>query len=576
VVSAGLGTTSVTAMSAEPDHDYDVAVIGSGFGGSVAAMRLTEKGYRVVVFEAGRRFEAADYPKSNWNLRRFLFFPKLGLRGIQRITLLRNVLVLSGAGVGGGSLVYANTLYEPLEEFWDDPQWAHITDWRHELAPFYEQARLMLGASRAPDDTPSDDVMRALADRLGVPESYRSTDVSVYFGRAGVEVDDPYFGGAGPTRTGCERCGACMVGCRHNAKNTLDRNYLYMAESNGAEVRPSRQVVDVRSDDRDGYIVESERAGAWVNKRRDSVRVGQVVVSAGVLGTMRLLADLKDRGSLPRVSDRLGVRVRTNSEAILGAQTVGSVDRDYSAGVAITSSIHPDERTHIEPVRYPRGSNAMGLLSTVLVDGGGRLPRQLRFVSQVFRHPVAFLRSLSVRRWSERSLILLVMQSHDNSLTLKWRRRLSGGVRLTSEQGDGVPNPSYIPVANQAAREAADIMGGVPASALNEVLLDIPTTAHILGGACIGDSASSGVVDPYQRVFGHPGLHVADASTISANLGVNPSLTITAQTERALALWPNKGEADRRPPLGSPYERVAPVSPRAPIVPAGAPASLRW
>lgn len=576
MVSAGLGTTSVTAMSAEPDHDYDVAVIGSGFGGSVAAMRLTEKGYRVVVFEAGRRFEAADYPKSNWNLRRFLFFPKLGLRGIQRITLLRNVLVLSGAGVGGGSLVYANTLYEPLEQFWDDPQWAHITDWHYELAPFYEQARLMLGASRAPDDTPSDDVMRALADRLGVPESYRSTDVSVYFGQAGVEVDDPYFGGAGPTRTGCEQCGACMVGCRHNAKNTLDRNYLYMAEANGAEVRPSRQVVDVRGDDRDGYIVESERAGAWVSKRRDSVRVGQVVFSAGVLGTVRLLADLKDRGSLPRVSDHLGLHVRTNSEAILGAQTVGSVDRDYSTGVAITSSIHPDERTHIEPVRYPQGSNAMGLLSTVLVDGGGRLPRQLRFVAQVFRHPVAFLRSLSVRRWSERSLILLVMQSHDNSLTLKWRRRRSGGVRLTSEQGEGVPNPSYIPVANQAAREAADIMGGVPASALNEVLLDIPTTAHILGGACIGDSGETGVVDPYQRVFGHPGLHIADASTISANLGVNPSLTITAQTERALALWPNKGEVDPRPPLGAPYEPLAPVSPMAPIVPVGAPAALRW
>ena len=559
-----------------PRFDFDVAVIGSGFGGSVTALRLTEKGYRVVVLEAGRRFAPGDYPTSNWQVRRFLFAPRLGLRGIQRMTLLRNVLVLSGAGVGGGSLVYANTLYEPLEAFWHDPQWAHITDWRAELAPHYEQARRMLGADRAPDDTPSDDVMRRLADDFGVPGTYRATDVAVYLGRPGETVTDPYFGGIGPDRTGCLRCGACMIGCRHGAKNTLDRNYLHLAELGGAVVEAERDVCDVVALPGGGYEVVSERSGAWLRRDRRAVRAEQVVVSAGVLGTVRLLASLRERGRLPGLSDRLGVRVRTNSEAILGAQTVGPVDVDYSQGLAITSSIHPDERTHIEPVRYPRGSNVMGLLSTVLVDGGGRVPRQARFAAAVVRRPIAFLRSLSVRRWSERSLILLVMQSHDNSLTLRWRARRNGRVRLTSEQGEGAPNPSYLPVANEAARRAAAIMGGVPASALNEVLLDVPATAHILGGACIGDSPQAGVVDPYQRVYGCPGLHVADASTISANLGVNPSLTITAQTERAMAMWPNKGDQDTRPPLGSGYRPVERVRPRNPIVPADAPAALHW
>ncbi len=556
--------------------DTDVAVVGSGFGGSTTAMRLTEKGYRVTVFEAGRRFRSEDYPTTNWQLRRFLYAPRIGLRGIQRMTLLRNVLVLSGAGVGGGSLVYANTLYEPLAGFWQDPQWAAITDWADELAPHYDQARRMLGAARAPDDTASDDVMRAVADRMGVRDTYRATDVAVFLGRPGQEVADPYFGGLGPSRTGCLQCGACMVGCRHNAKNSLDRNYLHLAESHGARVEPEREVVDLVPLPGGGYEVVTERSGAWLRKQRRSITAEQVVVSAGVLGTMRLLASLKERGRLPGLSDRLGVRVRTNSEAILGAQTNGPVRTDYSRGLAITSSIHPDERTHIEPVRYPRRSNAIGLLSTVLVDGGGRLPRPVRFVAQVARHPVAFARSLSVRRWSERTLILLVMQSHDNSLTLRWRARRNGRVRLTSEQGEGAPNPSYLPVANEAARLAADIMGGVPASSINEVLLDVPATAHILGGACIGDSPQTGVVDPYQRVFGCPGLHVADASTISANLGVNPSLTITAQTERAMSLWPQRGEPDQRPPLGAPYRRVAPIRPADPIVPGDAPAALHW
>ncbi len=547
---------------------YDVLVIGSGFGGSVTALRLTEKGYKVGVLECGKRLAKGDFPKTNWNLRKFLWMPKLGMRGIQRISMLRDVMVMSGAGVGGGSLVYANTLYEPLPPFYADRQWGHITDWKAELAPHYDQAKRMLGVNEVPFDTPADDVMHQLADRFDVADSYHRTPVGVYFGEPGVTVADPYFGGEGPERTGCNHCGGCMVGCRVGAKNTLDRNYLYLAEKNGAEVHPDRLAVDVVPDSGGGYRVRTVRPGAWARKGQKTFTADQVVFSAGVLGTLKLLLKLKDEGRLPQLSDRLGDVVRTNSEAIL-VSVSDDTDVDYSQGVAITSSIHVDEQTHIEPVRYPPGSNAMGMLTTILVDGGGRVPRQARFAYQVLRHPVGFLRSLSVRRWSERGVILLVMQTLDNSL-----RVFRKGNHLTTAQGHGEPNPTYIPVANEAARAAAEIMGGEPRGAWNEALLDIPTTAHILGGACIGDSPDAGVIDPYHRIYGHPGLHVADASAISANLGVNPSLTITAMTERAMARWPNKGEVDPRPPLGEAYEEVPPVAPAHPAVPAGAPAAL--
>ncbi len=554
--------------------DYDVLVIGSGFGGSTTALRLTEKGYSVGVIEAGKRWSAETLPKTNWNTRKFLWMPRLGMRGIQRINMLKDVMILSGAGVGGGSLVYANTLYRPLADFWTDDQWGDITDWEKELAPYYDQAERMLGVTKTPFETPADEVMRNVACELGVSETFESTPVGVYFGHPREEVEDPYFGGEGPTRTGCERCGGCMVGCRHNAKNTLDHNYLYLAERNGAKVHAERQVVDVVPLAGGGFRIDTERPGAWVSHRRKSFTAEQVVFSAGVLGTLKLLMGLKQTGRLTHVSDQLGETVRTNSEAIVGVTAKG-VDVDYSQGVAITSSIHPDEQTHIEPARYPKGSNVMGLLATILVDGGGNIPRPLRFVATVLRHPVVFARSLSVRRWAERSMILLVMQSRDNSLRVKAKIR-RGRVKLTSEPSHGEPNPTYIPVANLAARIAARDMDGEPGSALNEVLLDVPTTAHILGGCCIGSDERRGVIDPYQRVYGQPGLHVADGSAVSANLGVNPSLTITAQTERAMALWPNKGERDPRPPLGAEYEDLAAVLPRSPSVPVGAPAGLGW
>lgn len=553
--------------------DTDVAIIGSGFGGSVSALRLTEKGYRVTVFEAGKRFTATDFPTSTWDIRRFLFMPRLGLQGIQRLTLLRDVLVLSGAGVGGGSLVYANTLYEPLEGFYQDRQWADITDWRSELAPFYDLAKRMLGVTTAPDTSPNDAVLRELADRLGVADTYRPAEVGVYLGTPGQTDPDPFFGGKGPDRSGCLLCGGCMVGCRYGAKNTLDQNYLYLAEHAGATVLAERQVVDVVPLDGGGYEIHSQRPGLRRGQGRQMMTAEQVVFSAGVLGTVRLLAGLAERGRLRQLSPRLGQLVRTNSESIPGATTPRLTDTDYSTGLAISASIYPNPHTHIEGVRYPAGSNAMGLLATLLVDGGGRWPRQLRFVGNILRHPRSFLRSLSVRRWSQRSVILLVMQSRDNSINLRWKQRW-GGIRLRSEQGHGEPNPTYLPEASQAARIVADIIDGDPQGSVNEALLDVPVTAHILGGCVIGPDPQRGVIDPYHRIFGHPGLHVVDGSAVSANLGVNPSLTITAQAERAMALWPNRGEVDPRPRLGEQYRRVAVVAPRAPVVPEGAPAAL--
>jgi cholesterol oxidase len=543
---------------------YDVVVIGSGFGGSVAALRLTEKGYRVAVLEAGRRFDPEDFPRSNWNVRRFLWMPHLRLRGIQRLNLLRDILVLSGAGVGGGSLVYANTLIEPQRGFFEDRHWNGITDWRAELAPHYATARRMLGAAPAPSDTPADLVMRRVAEQMDAAGTVRETTVGVFFGEPGVAVPDPYFGGAGPSRRGCIECGGCMVGCREHAKNTLDRNYLWLAERAGARVYPECEAVDVAPLAGGGYRIAARRPGTWAVRRRRSFTADHVVFAAGALGTTRLLLRLRDEGRLPRVSPRLGRLVRTNSESLLGA-TAPTAGVDYSQGVAITSSFEPAADTRIEPVRYPPGSNVMGLLATILVPGEGRLPQPVRFLAAALRHPIVFARSLSVRRWSERSIIVLVMQSIDNSIRLV---RRSGRFRfgLTSGPDHGEPNPRWLPVGHEAARLAAAEVGGFPGGSINESALGIPITAHLIGGATIGATEAEGVVDPYHRVFGHPGLHVVDGAAIPANLGSNPSLTITAMAERAVAMWPNAGESDPRPALGAAYLPVPAVTARRPIL----------
>lgn len=552
--------------------EVDVVVVGSGFGGSVSALRLTEKGHQVAVLEAGRRFDESTLPKTSWRVRSFFWAPKLGCTGIQRVSLLKDVLILSGAGVGGGSLNYANTLYRPKDAFYEDPQWAHIADWRSELAPFYDQAARMLGVTTNPTTTPADEVMRSVADDMGVGDTFTATPVGVFFGKQpGQEVEDPYFGGAGPKRTGCIQCGECMTGCRHGAKNTLLTNYLYLAERAGAVVHPMTTVTRIspRSDGR--YDVQTERTGAWVRRRRRTFVARDVVVAAGTLGTQKLLHRQRDRGDLPHLSARLGQLTRTNSEAILGARSFDP-PADFTRGVAITSSFHPDADTHVEPVRYGRGSNAMGLLTTSLADGGGRV-RFFTWLREVARHPVTFARNLSMRHWSQQTIIALVMQARDNSITCFTKRGLFGR-RLTSKQGHGEPNPTWIPTGHEAVRRIAKKIGGFPGGGWNDVF-NVPMTAHFLGGAPIGDSAETGVIDPYHRAYGHPGLHVVDGAAVSANLGVNPSLTITAQAERAMAMWPNRGEPDGRPPLGSRYEPVAPVPPRAPVVPVGAPGELR-
>jgi cholesterol oxidase len=553
-------------------RDFDVVVIGSGFGGSVAALRLTEKGYRVTVLEAGQRFTDDTLPKTSWDVSKFVWAPKLGLTGMQRISMLRDVVVLSGAGVGGGSLVYANTLYEPLQPFYDDPQWRDIADWKVELGPHYDQAKRMLGVVENPTTTAADVAIKAVADDMGVGHTFHHTPVGVYFGEPGRTVPDPYFGGAGPDRTGCIQCGNCMIGCRFNAKNRLDKTYLYLAESRGCVVQALTTVTTVRALSGGGYAVDVEPTTGR-NKKRDrrTITADQVVFAAGALGTQRLLHAMRDDGVLPNISSRLGALTRTNSEALLGAMT-GERKVDYSKGIAITSSFHPNDHTHIEPVRYGKGSNLMGMLATVMTDGGGRVPRWLKFLGVALRHPYVFLRSMSVRHWSERTIIVLVMQSLDNSLTV-FRKKGLFGTKLSSKQGHGEPNPTWIPVGNEAARRLADKIGGFPGGTWGEVA-NIPMTAHIIGGAAIGSSPETGVIDPYHRVYGYEGLHVVDGSAISANLGVNPSLTITAQAERAMAFWPNKGEADKRPALGSSYLRIDAVAPNRPIVPATAPAKL--
>ncbi|NIJ14145.1 cholesterol oxidase [Saccharomonospora amisosensis] len=556
------------------EPDYDVVVVGSGFGGSVAALRLTEKGYRVAVLEAGRRFSDDEFAKTSWELRSYLWAPALGCYGIQRIHLLKDVMVLAGAGVGGGSLVYANTLYRPLRPFYTDSQWSHITDWEAELAPHYDQASRMLGVVTNPTVTPVDRVMRKVAVDMGVADSYHPTPVGVYFGKPGEQIADPYFGGAGPARTGCTECGSCMTGCRVGAKNTLVKNYLYLAEHAGAKVVPLTTVTAVRPRGDGTFEVDVRKTGTTARRFRSTLTARHVVLAAGTWGTQRLLHHMRDTGALPRLSDRLGELTRTNSEAIVGAaRTSVDPDNDYSRGVAITSSIHPDETTHIEPVRYGKGSNAMSLLQTIATDGASEVPRWRQALRFARRHPVRTLKLLNGYRWSERTVILLVMQSLDNSITTYTKRGLFGRRRYTSRQGHGAPNPTFIPAGHEANLRTAEHIGGTAGGTWGEIF-NIPLTAHFIGGAPIGTSTENGVIDPYHRVFNYPNLHVVDGAAITANLGVNPSLTITAQAERAFSLWPNKGEADLRPAQGKKYRRLEPVAPKNPAVPAHAPAAL--
>jgi cholesterol oxidase len=555
---------------------FDVVVVGSGFGGSVAALRLAEKGYRVLVVEAGRDYADDELPETSWRLHRYLWAPALGLRGIQRIHALDDLLVLAGAGVGGGSLVYANTLYEPGPHYFEDLAWSGITDWRAELASYYDQARRMLGSVDNPSTTPADELMAQAAADLGVSHTFKLTPVGVFFGAGpGVPAPDPYFGGAGPSRRGCTECGECMTGCRHNAKNTLSKNYLALARRAGARIVPDTTVVAIRARDGGGFAVDCAPSGWSTRRVRGTVTADEVVLAAGTYGTQLLLHRMKSAGHLPGVSDAVGRLTRSNSESLGGAFGRGAdADRDFSQGVAITSSFYPDEHTHVEPVRFGKGSNLMYLLGTRLVEPVAGEPRWRTWLRDTRRDPAGTLSFLNVRRASQRSVIALVMQSLDNSISVSLRRGRFGA-RLTSVQGHGAPNPTWIPGGAAAVRAMAARLGGRPAGNLGD-LVGRPFTAHFLGGCVIGTDPAASVVDPYNRVHGQPGLSVVDGSTITGNLGVNPSLTITAQAERAFAMWPNKNESDPRPQPGDGYRRIEPVAPKAPVVPADAPAALRY
>lgn len=514
---------------------YDWAIVGSGFGGSVSALRLAEKGYRVLVLEQGRRFAPEDFARTNWDLRRWFWEPRLGLRGIFRMTFLRHVTVLHGVGVGGGSLTYANTLPTPPAEFFADVSWAHLADWTRELAPHYASARRMLGATPVPRVTPADEVLRDLARERGREVHARPTEVAVHFGAPDERVSDPYFGGAGPEVVGCTHCGACMTGCRVGAKNTLDRTYLHLAERLGVDVEAETEVLAVRPLAAGGYELDT-RGGAG----RRTFRADRVVFAGGVLGTVPLLLRMRaDPAGLPRLSERVGQRVLTNGEALLGV-IAPDADHDLTEGVAITSILDLGDGAHLEPVRYGRGSGFFRLLALPHAPGTHALARLAGAAREVLRRPWAWVRAWTVRDFARRTQILLYMRTHDGTMRLRLDRR----GRLRTELDDPANPPrAFYPDATALARDWAERIGGVVAGLATETLRGVPTTAHVLGGCPMGTSAADGAIDADHRLFGHEGLYVVDGAAVTANPGVNPALTIAALAERAMARIPAKGSA---------------------------------
>lgn len=560
-------------MAISRTSNFDVVVIGSGFGGSVSALRLREKGYTVAVLEAGKRFNDKDFPKTSWRINKFLFAPKLGLYGIQRIHALPNVLILAGAGVGGGSLVYANTLYQPDDKYFNDKQWSEITDWKAELTPWYDQAKRMLGVVQNPYFSASDQAIRDVANEMGVGQTFQMAPLGVYFGQgAGSIAKDPFFGGVGPDRTGCLQCGACMTGCRNNAKNSLPKNYLGLAEFAGAQVFPMTTATQIELCEDGSWKISTKSTNSFFGVKTKTFYAKELVIAAGTFNTQKLLHRMKGKGVLPRLSEHLGKLSRTNSEALTGAM-MPDTKIDFSAGCAITSSFFPDEHTHIEPVRYGKGSNLMGLLQTIMTDGPSAKSRRKQWLKQFSSKPILLFKILHVRKWSERTVIALTMQNVDSSISVHGDRSIFGW-HLTSKNDASNPSATYIPAANEAVRRIANKYNGIAGGHIGD-LINAPFTAHFVGGCVIGSNENNSVIDPYHRVWNYPSLHIVDGSTITANLGVNPSLTITAQAERAFSFWPNKGEVDPRPNQNQKYQRLSGIAPKHPVVPAHAPAALK-
>lgn len=555
--------------------DYDVIVVGSGFGGAVAAMRAAEKGYKTAVLEAGKRWSDEDLPTTDWRIDKFMWEPEVEIFGIQRMRYLTDVIVLGGAGVGGGSLVYGNTLYYPHDKFFNAPTWSHITDWKTETAPYYDLTQRIFGVQPSPYmDTDGDRAVRAVAKAMSRP--YVRAPLGIYFGTPGVTVDDPYFGGVGPRRTGCISCGDCMIGCRHGAKNKLSTNYLYLAEKRGVTIHDMHEVHLLRPLDGGGFEVHSRHPGTVGRvERRRKLTAEQVIVSAHAYGTAHLLLQMQHEGHLPNLSTELGKRARTNSEALISvARTESAFASDPGQFVfvpgtsAVTAAIAADEESTMGPVYYGPGSNAMAALYTTMTDGGDEHPFTA-WAKQLVHHPGKTLSVDDPKHWSERGFNMLCMRDHDDWLDLYWK----DGMMHSKPGASGAP-PAILEVANDVAARVAAQVQGRPAQTWFSVA-SRATSSHFIGGMTMGDNPEQGVIDPYQRVYGYPGLHIMDGSVIAANPGVNPSLTISALAERAMSFWPNKGEDDPRPPLGSGYDRIVPVMPHQPIVPAGAPGEYR-
>lgn len=519
---------------------FDYIIIGSGFGGSVSALRLAEKGYRVLVLEKGKRYETKDFPHTNWNLRKNLWIPHLGLYGIWALSLLRHVFILHGTGVGGGSLNYCNQLLMPSDDVFEKKEWGD-GDWKPRLATFYKAARAMLGANPSPHVGKADKILAEIGTEIRDKDTFRINDVGVFFGEPDKTVPDPYFGGEGPDRTGCTFCGACMIGCPVGGKNTLDKNYLYLAEHKyGVEILPETEVTGVRPTGK-GYEVYTKKS-TGLRHTKKAFKAHGVIFSGGVMGSVKLLLECKRNGLLPNLSDRLGDFIRTNSEAILA---VKANDRhaDYSDQISITSGIYPDEKTYVEVVRFNKGSDVMASLTTLLTDGGGRIPRVVRFLGNVFAHPLKFLKTLWPFGWGARTSILLFMQIEESHMRFHYGRRWwrLGKSSMNSRLSPGTRKvPSYIPLANEIARRMGHKIDGQPLSSWPEVLFDVPTTAHILGGCVMGKSPEQGVVDFKGEIYGYPNLFVVDGSNVPVNLGVNPSLTITALAEYIMSQFKEK------------------------------------